>query len=197
MKNTRKSMNLARRLYVIYHQDGILDIVAGAVLLIFAAVIVFDQGAVIGLIALPTVMYMALKQRFSLPRMGYIRFDPEKEQRQKMGLSLLFALTVFIGLLAFYAFSGELPEDLTTAIRESMPLLFGLVLGLALVGVAYFLKNRRFYAYGLLAVVLVWSAFFAGVRLGIGVALLGSTVEVVGLATLMRFIQAYSLDGEE
>jgi hypothetical protein len=196
MKNARKSMSLERKLYLVYHQDGILDIVAGAVLLIFAAVIVFDQGAFIGLIALPTVMYMSLKQRFSLPRMGYIRFETEKEQRQKLGLTLLFGLTAFIGLLAFYAFSGDLPENLSTVIRENAPLLFGLVLGLALVGVAYFLKNPRFYAYGILAVMFGWTAFFVRVQLGIGIALLGITMEVIGISTLLRFIRGYSLEGE-
>jgi hypothetical protein len=196
MKNLQNRMSLERKLYMVYHQDGILDIVAGAVLLIFAAVIVFDQGAFIGLIAIPTVLYMSLKQRFSLPRMGYIRFETEKEKRQKLGLTLLFGLTAFIGLLAFYAFSGDLPENLSTVIRENTPLLFGLVLGLALVGVAYFLNNPRFYVYAILAVVFSWTAFFLRVQLGIGIALLGITTEVSGIATLLRFLQGYSLDGE-
>jgi hypothetical protein len=71
-------VRLKRKVYFAYHQDGILDLVAGSVVLGFGADML--TGNIFFLMAgwLMIMLYMIIKQRVTIPRFGYVRFDSEK-----------------------------------------------------------------------------------------------------------------------
>lgn len=197
MRSLHKASSLERKLYLVYHQDGLLDIIVGLALLVFASVMLSKVTAFIGLIGIPSILYLPLKNQISVPRLGYIRFKPEQEQRQRLWLVLLMGVALLIGVGVFSATSGDLPTGLRSVIQSNVPLLFGAVLGSALTGVAFTLKNPRFYLYGALGLALVWIAHFIDIQLGIPVALLAVTIELVGIMTLIRFVQKYPLKNGE
>ena len=72
--NPKKS-ELRSKLLLLYHQDGILDLVVGTCLLLLTLVMAFDQGAFIGLIGIPAIFYIPFKDQIALPRIGLIRFE--------------------------------------------------------------------------------------------------------------------------
>ena len=198
MRNPKKPSGLRRRLYLVYHQDGMLELVIGLCLLILAAVILSEQFAFIGLIAIPAAMYLPLKQSVSLPRVGHIRFVSEDISRQRLGLAVVVGLAVFVGLLALYivAASGALSSDTAGMIRNSLPIMFAVSIGVALAGVAYALNHARFYFFGTLGLILILAFYVAGGRIGISVALLGVVIEVTGLVNLVSFLRKYPINGE-
>ena len=195
-RHSLKSSRLEKKLFTAYHQDGILDLVAGFMILAFALVILFDQNAYVGLIAIPAALYFPLKQKVTFPRLGVIRFSPEKEQRRKLNLSMLFGLTTLLGLVVFYIFAGDLPESIVNRLRENMPLLFGGVFSLILLAVAYFLNNSRFYIYAVLGLATVWIAHFLNFSIGSAVGILGCVVEITAWVLLARFLSDYKLDAK-
>jgi hypothetical protein len=191
MMRSRESSGLKRKLYLVYHQDGLLEVVMGAVLLILACVMLSQQVAFIGLIGIPAAMYLPLKQQISLPRIGHIRFTSERESRKKLALALVFGLLAFAVALGFYPILKGVSRQTWTAVEAILPLVFGGALGVVLAGLGYVLKAARFYLYGVLGLVLVLIVYVAGGRTGLPVGLLGVVVEGVGLLNLTRFIRAY------
>jgi hypothetical protein len=179
-----------------YHQDGILDLVIGFMILIFATVNLLGQVAFIGLIAIPGSLYIPLKQKITFPRLGFIRFNAKREQQRKLSLALILGLVALLGLVVAYILVGDLPDSIVNGVRENIFLLFGGVFGLVLCAAAYFLKNSRFYFYALVAVILIWSANFMGIRLGVPIAILGGIVEGVGLIFMFRFYADYPIESE-
>ncbi|MBN2501734.1 MAG: hypothetical protein JXB38_13215, partial [Anaerolineales bacterium] len=164
------------------------------ILMLFAAVMLFDQVVFIGTIGIPAILYIPLKQRITYPRLGYIRFDPEAEQRRKYVLLLGLGVVVFVGLVVLNFLVGALPEDMLNLLRTNDVLILGVLLGLFLGAVAYFLKNRRFYLYAGMVVLLVWSAHFLGFRAGIAVMVLGAALEATGVYILLRFLKKYPVE---
>jgi len=191
MKMSYPSTGLKRKLYLAYHQDGLLEVVIGAALLVLAAVMLSDQMAFIGLIGIPAALYLPLKQQISVPRLGHIRFVPERESRMKLGLALFLGLAAFAGALAVYPVMKGISRESWAAVEPVLPLVFGGLLGVVLAGVGWFLKATRFYVYAALGLALVWLVFAAGGRTGLPVALLGVVVEGAGLLYVSRFVRAY------
>ncbi len=194
--NLSKSQSLTQKLYLAYHQDGILDLVIGVILLLFAAVLLFDQVVFIGTIGIPAILYFPLKQRITYPRLGYIRFEAEEEQQRRYILLLGLGVVAFVGLAVFYILVGDLPESVLDVLRTNDVLILGVLIGLFLGALAASLKNRRFYLYAGLAVLLVWSAHFLGFRAGIAVTVLGTAVEATGVYVLLRFLKKYPVEQE-
>ena len=180
---------LERRLLLSYHQDGILDLVAGTAILVFAGVAYFDQPAFIGLMAIPGSLYIALKQRVSIPRSGLVRFDSAKEQKRKISLTMLAGLATLLGLIVFYLRSGAFSEAATLLVRDYIFFLFGAVFGTGLAAIGYFLTIPRFYRYAVSGTAAVWIAGIFSIDIGIGIALVGLIVVGVGASLLARFVK--------
>jgi hypothetical protein len=195
--NLSKSQSLMQKLSLAYHQDGILDLVIGVILLLFAAVLLFDQAAFIGTIGIPAILYFPLKQRITYPRLGYIRFEAEGEQQRRYILLLGLGVVAFVSLAVFYILVGDLPASVLDVLLTNDVLILGVLIGLFLGALAAFLKNRRFYLYAGLAVLLVWSAYFLGFRAGIAVTALGAIVEAFGIFVLLRFLKKYPVEQED
>ncbi len=100
--NTRdRSGGLRRKLFMLYHGDGLLDLAAGMTVLLLAAVFAFDAPAFIGLIGIPLILYIPLKDSLAVPRMGLIRFESGEISRRKLLGFLLSGAVVFHTIPAF------------------------------------------------------------------------------------------------
>lgn len=199
MRSSRRQPGLKQKLYLVYHEDGLLEVVIGACLLILAGVFLFEGVVFIGLIGIPAALYLPLKQQVALPRIGHIRFSPEEETRMKLILLLVLGLAAFVGMIVVVPLLKGLSVDIFPSIEGSMPLVFGVLLGAVLAGVGFFLNNARFYWYGLFGLILISIAYLTGGRVGISLALLGVVVEGIGIVYLSRFVRKYPVlaDGQD
>jgi hypothetical protein len=190
-QNSSKSKNLRQKLLAMYHDDGILDLVAGASVLMLAGVIAFDSVVFIGLIGIPIILYFPIKEQVSIPRMGLIRFEAEDVTRNRMVFFVLLGLVAFlvVALLRSGVSSG-----LEELFWENLVLVFALFLAGSLFAAGRILNNPRFVVYALISLVLVLGASFAGLRVWAPVFLVGLLMEAAGVYKLVTFLQAYPLE---
>ncbi|MCB9458028.1 MAG: hypothetical protein H6670_00155 [Anaerolineaceae bacterium] len=192
--NLLKTNGLEQKLYTAYHQDGLLDLIVGIIIALFGLVILADQPAFVGMIGIPAVFYIPLKQRISQPRMGYIRFESKEKQTFKLTLSVLLGVLVLVALAGLFIVGNGMPDSFRTILRENMRLIFSGFLGVSLLAAALFLNNRRFYVYAVVGVLLIWASMLVPFHLGIAVTALAAILVLTGLYLVIQFIRRYPLD---
>lgn len=192
-----KSNNLRQKLLMVYHNDGILDMVVGITVLMLATVMAFEAVVFIGLIGIPIVFYIPIKERLSLPRIGIIRFEAEDVTSKRMTIFLLLGL----GTLMVFSLLRLLRTDVSPGLVElfwnNQVIVFALILAGTLFAAGRILNNGRFVVYALLSLGLVLGAYFIGLQVWVSVTLLGLLMEVIGIYKLVNFLRTYPLEIED
>jgi hypothetical protein len=198
MSQDKQFKQLERMAYLSYQQDGIVDLLVGWATLAFGLNMVMDSSIWTILAWMPIIFYVPLKNRITVPRLGYVKFDPHRGSPSKwiisfliLGFLALFALGVVVFLLSR---SGSSAIDW---IREYTLLFYGLVgaIGFGLAGLISGI--RRFLLYALLSLLIMGGGQLLGVEEYIPFFLLGGSILVAGAVLLTRFIRRYPLAVEE
>ena len=187
-----------RRTYLSYFEDGIGDIVGGLVVLLFGLGMTFDSSTFFIFSWMPVMFFWPIKRAVTFPRIGYVRFRPERQRKISRNMILLLvagSLSFLLGLLAFFGVEGN-AFDLRALMLEYAPLVFGVVMAAAFVLVAALFEVARFYAYGAI-VFLGWlAAYLFEINEGIPVAIAGGLISLAGFLLLVRFLNKYPVASE-
>lgn len=197
MHTRDRSSGLRRKLFMLYHRDGLLDLAAGMTVLLLAAVFAFEAPAFIGLIGIPMILYIPLKESLTVPRLGYIRFEAGETSRRKLLGFLLTGAVLFIVFLFVYLDPPAPAAPGAEGVQTREVLVFMLLLAGALAGAGSALSNPRFYYYAAAALPGVLAAGLLGARLWIPVCILGIVMETTAVYQLAGFLREYPLTGEE
>ena len=193
-----KNINsLTRKVYLSYHQDGILDLAAGTV--VFGFGLNMLTGNIVFLMVgwMAMMMYMIIKQRITVPRFGYVRFESEKRTFTKgmvsvgIGVLVLFLFVAFKFIVDKQPASPEMQAWLQ---RYHMVPLSGMLFGLPALAAAIFLGLRRFYLYALLAVGLPALGAWVEIETYIPIVTTGLTMLAIGTVLLTNFLRKYPLN---
>ena len=93
MVEDRRFKQLERRTYLLYHQDGLIDIIIGLCIMGFGLNMFTDSSAFSILAWMPVIFLPGLKNKITVPRLGYAQFD-----RKRTGsLRLMAVLMVLVG----------------------------------------------------------------------------------------------------
>lgn len=194
--NIPKNNNLRRKLLTLYHQDGILDLVAGICLVLLALVMAFEQTAFIGMIGIPAIFYIPLKNQISIPRMGLIRFESPKKSRHLLTIITLLGVTLLIlFVLGATLLSGS--DAVREMIWQNEILIFALLLAGFLFIVGAFMKNQRFMFYALTSIILIALSQVFDLRLWIPVAGSAFIMVLFGAILLIQFRRHYPIPNRE
>lgn len=180
-----------RDLFRSFWDDGLLDLLCGAALLLSGLGWQSEIGA-LAVVQAPLwiVLWGPLRHRLVEPRAGYVRFTQARQQRTALGLR--WALTLGLGLFALVAVAALVVHQ-----RSALPSLHQWVDALPAVLVAgaaalaaLLTGAARFYAYGLglLAAGVVTVLFALGPAFPLVVVALA--VLAAGAALLGRFLRA-------
>ena len=197
MSTTKEFDSLKRKVYLAYHQDGILDLVAGSVVLGFGLNML--TGNIVFLMAgwLAMMLYVLIKQRITVPRFGYVRFESEKKTVQKawisVGIGVLFVL-FFLTLNIFVSRKPTSPDMQAWIQRYHMVPLSAMLFGLPTLAAAIFLGLKRFYLYALLAVGLPLVGAWLNIETYIPIVTTGAVIIAFGAALLVNFLKKYPLN---
>ena len=190
--------SIERKTYLTFFEDGIADIVAGLPVLLFGLGMTTDESMFFIFAWMPLLLFWPLKQRITYPRIGYVKFSPERQKKISKGFVLLLiagTLSLLMGIVVFMGFEG-LIFDLQGFMREYSLLVFGAVLAGAYILVAILFEAKRFYIYGFF----VFSGWLTGylfdVNPGIPVAMSGAMIAIIGIGLLLRFLAKYPLPAE-
>jgi hypothetical protein len=189
---------LAHKAYLSYHKDGLLDVLIGLGTIGFGMNLATDSSGWMWLSLLPMLVYVPLKNRITVPRFGYVRFDSEREARRKRFTSILisglFALCVVgIGLVLF---SGRPAPAGVSWIRENTMLFWGLSAAMLLVLVGLISRILRFAFYALMSLLLTAGASWFGLMEFAPILILGVVLVIVGAVLLVCFLRKYPLTPE-
>jgi len=192
MSQDKQFKQLERMAYLSYQQDGIIDLLVGWATLSYGLNIAMDTSIWTYLGWLPIVFYIPLKNRITVPRLGYVKFDPHRGRPSKWIISFLilgFLALLTLGMVVFLL-SDQSPVEW---IREYTLLFYGL-LGVIGFGLAWLISGiRRFLLYALLSLLIMGGGQLIGVVDYIPFFLLGGSIFAIGAVLLTRFIRRYPL----
>jgi len=197
--NTQDFGPLKRKVYLAYHQDGILDLVAGSVVFGFGTFMLTDNIVFMMFGWFMMMMYVFLKNRITVPRFGYVRIDSEKKALMKSWISVgigVLVLLLFFLLPIFLRRSPTSPEMEALIRRYHMVPLSTMLFGLPTLAAAIFLGLKRFYLYALLAAGLPLLGALANIETYIPILTTGAIILVIGAILLVNFLKKYPLNVE-
>ena len=148
MSTTKEFDTLKQKVYFAYHQDGILDLVAGSVVFGFGLNMLTGNIAFLMAGWMAMMLYILIKQRITIPRFGYVRFESEKKTFRKglIGVVIGVLVLLFFVLLKFVIDRQPAsPETQAWIQRYHMVPLSAMLFGLPALAAAVFLGLKRFY----------------------------------------------------
>ncbi|MCP4422712.1 MAG: hypothetical protein GY805_39390 [Chloroflexi bacterium] len=184
---------LKKKLYLSYHQDGILDLVIGLSILGFGINMYTDSSAFIVLSWFGIMLYAPLKARITIPRMGYVQFDEVRTRKTKQMVMLAIGMSTFSLFLGLFVFvrSDNFSASFSQWFEQYYLLVLGAFPAIILAGAALWLGVNRLLLHALLIVGII----YAGIQLDVPepyyVMVLGGIISLVGLWLLVRFLQKY------
>ena len=202
MNTVKEIDDLKRKVYLAYHQDGILDLVAGSVVFGFGLNMLTGNIVFLMFGWLAMMLYVLIKQRITIPRFGYVRFESEKKSFRKGLLSVGIGVLVllFFFLLNIVIRRQPTSPDMQAWIqRYHMVPLSTMLFGLPALVAALFLGLKRFYLYALLAAGLPLLGAWLNIETYIPIVTTGLIILAFGAVLLANFLKKYPInaDGSE
>ena len=182
--------NAERKNYLFYFEDGILDIIAGLPVLSFGLGMVFDATLLFIFTWLPIILYWPVKQAITLPRMGYVKFSPERQRRISKNMVLLLidgSFFLLLGIFVALGFEGQMFNLRDFMMKYSL-LILGAIMASAFLLISILFELKRFSGYGALVFAAWLTPFLFPIREGIPVALIGALISLIGVGFLVRFL---------
>ena len=190
---------LKRKVYLAYHQDGILDLVGGSVVLGFGLNMLTDNIVFLMIGWLAMMLYVLVKQRVTIPRFGYVRFESQKKTLQKAWLSVGIGVLLVLFFFMLNIFVSRQPTSSETQAwiqRYHMVPLSTMLFGLPALAAAIFLGLKRFYLYALLTAGLPLVGAWLNIETYIPIVIIGGVMLMFGVVLLASFLQKYPLNAE-
>ena len=195
MSQERDFKKLQQRTYASFHQDGLIDMIIGWAIIGFGINMALDSSAFLFLGWLPIVFYVPIKNRVTVPRIGYVKFSSSNSLILGIVLAVLLILLLGIFILLF-AGPNLIPVQISEWFSEYYLLLFGGLLGLGFTGVALATGITRFYAYAVMVVLIIAGGIWLNVPEAGYVIAAGLLIGVVGIILMVRFLRRYPMANE-
>lgn len=185
---------LERKTVVAYHQDGLLDVIIGLGLVLLGMGLEAGSFGLALLAGVPILGYGTLKERITLPRLGYARFSARRSGPWAVLVPAAVALlAVLVSGGVTLLFAERIPPSAGPWLGRTPVLALGLVGAIIFGGAARLSGIGRLNAYALVALVLICGGGLLGLSAGALVATLGAAIILVGIRLLVRFTRRYEV----
>jgi len=188
----------AWKAYLSYHQDGLADVVLGAILLFFGLGMA-TSGILIPFVWLPAILYFPLKNHITVPRLNQIDLNSARQSRPRLAVSLsllgvgaLLAVGVPVILL-----TQQPGTPLVVWIRSYPLLFFGAESLLVFITLGLMTQILHFYFYAGFGFLLVLAGQILGWPGFALVILLGGVIFLIGISLAVRFIREYPMPNKK
>ena len=193
MTENAKLKAIERKAFISYHQDGILDICIGSVILNIVIFIwllpEFWFFIVGGLIAWMSV-YWGIKKKITVPRIGYVEFSATRKRRTQNILLVGVIVLVFANLLSILAMIYP-PLGIFIFESQYTILLIGIFGAIIFSSIGYISDMKRFYSYGIVVLASSVVTFFFPFVVILPLIVISLTILSYGLVLLYRFLLKY------
>lgn len=193
MSSLDVSKNEKAEVMQLYHSDGGLDLIAGAVLLNFGLDILNKTSATSLFTWIPILLISSLKNRYTLPRLGLKALKANEKIAHSWTIQTAVGLAIWLLIISTMILLDPFDMQIKlSAIGQGdiRNLILGVVGGLLFVAAGWLIPLRRFYIYsGILALSSLISYFLAPVQ--VPVFLTATVMIVVGIKLTMQFGKTY------
>ncbi len=180
------------RTYQFYQQDGLIDIIIGLMIIAFGLNMVFDNSAFLFMGWFPIILYVPMKNRITVPRIGYVKFYASN--KIVIGLVLAGLLVLMLGMFVFFISGPDIiSPEFQVWLKQYYMLLLGVVAALCFLGAGALTGITRLYFYSVLILVIFSLGTWFNSLPALYVILTGVIVEAVGIWMLVRFLRNYPL----
>jgi hypothetical protein len=186
---------LVRRAYLSYHQDGLIDVLIGWMVLSFGIYLLLDSSVIIFLAWFPLLSYVPIKNKLTIPRLGYVKFNGVYNQTKRTHLGIVLSCVLILSILVFTVLLLGENNVLTTIIplRGNGLVIYGVVVALLLLMSGLFSGIWRLTSYGLLCVALAIAGILAKLPDYLLFIVLGLVILLIGAVLMILFIRKYPL----
>jgi hypothetical protein len=197
--------DLERKAYFSYNEDGLIDILIGSILLLLGSYIILDPQIPLTLLVmlLGPIVWAGLKRKFTIPRVGFVKFGAGprgKQRRILLILLVVFQVMLVLATATSNRAQGDRPFWLVMLDEYGVLIVGSSIVSVILNLVGYFNEAKRFNIYTVASVFLFTAAHsFLGSDLDIWQKMayaevpLGLLMIVNGLWTLRGFIEKYPI----
>jgi membrane-associated HD superfamily phosphohydrolase len=192
MSQEKDFKKLQQKTYRSYHQDGLVDIIIGLAIIGFGLNIAFDNAAFLFMGWLPIVLYVPMKNRITVPRVGYVKF--QSSNKIVIGLVLAGLLVILLGLFVFVISGPDLlSEEMQDWLQQYYMLPLAVIAALCFTGAGLLTGITRLYVYALVFLFTFIVGNWLNLNPAIYVLSTGTVIEIVGLWLLARFLREHPL----
>ena len=199
MQTLTKSSQLERKTYRTYQSDGILDLIIGLSISGFGVFMLTGNAAFLGMAWLPVLLYLPLKNRFTVPRYGYVKFTISSRH------SVYYILSMAVGIVALafmFGFIGMQRSDNLPLIVQAFTdryeiFLLGCFLNAGLIAIGAIIGLNRFYYYAAFVATVTFLIGWLGLPAEITVVGIGLVITTVSVIILIQFSKRYPVQGVE
>jgi len=188
---------IERRAYLSYHGDGLADILVGLCLFIASLYAYVEMIWLAGsMVAVMAPMYMAMKKKYTFPRLGQVTFSKSRAGRSKNTYYFLIAMNLVFLLFGFVfwnAFSGDTQPQWMHLMIENYAIVFGVVGAALWAAVGYITELTRFNRYAVATLAVLGSASFISTPFIAHMLLLSVIITASGYLQFQSFKRKYPL----
>ncbi len=194
---------IEQKVFRSYFHDGLWDIYGAFFLLGLGLTIVSGWDYLIAVVAALAVVLLLFRQRIVRPRLGRVKFSPERQTKTKRATLIAvitLTFTMLLGVVFFVLFpTNNVPGWLDIWMGNYFFATFGGIQALLVAVAAYIVGVWRYYIYA----ALVFISYVIGGILrsndmeGIPILIAGSIILISGIVILMRFLRKYPLPPKE
>jgi vacuolar-type H+-ATPase subunit I/STV1 len=183
-----------------YLNDGIAEIYAGLIIMMFGIFLFSEMFWLIGaFIAVFIPLYASSKRTYTAPRLHLLDDKPAK--REYTGFVAFLAITIIfgvlvlaLGILVYSLIQAEiLPQWIRVWFSEYAWVLAGLLPAGFFIVAGLISGATRLYGYALLSLAIFTIGLLAGVPLPFLMLLFGGIVLLIGLVILYQFVNRYPI----
>lgn len=196
MTETMNIKKIEKKVYTMYHEDGIVDIFAGAWILMFGLLAIYTErvwfAGMFPVYGLP--LFVAIKKKVIVPRIGFMKFG--RTQLSKIE-KVFFSIHLLVYSFGIIYYTRNTPSWDIFFQNYSL-LFFGAIVMLFFIVAVWTLGVCRFYAYAVLTMAVSVGGYVidTDVSYGLFPVLLGVLIMSTGLLVLNQFLRKYPVQTE-
>jgi hypothetical protein len=193
MSPTNVSKKEKAEAMLLYHSDGGVDLIAGAILLNFGLDILNQTSATSLFTWIPILLISSLKNRFTLPRLGLKALKVNEKIARSWTVQTAVGLAIWLLIISTMIMTDPFDMQAKLSVIGSgdiRNLIMAVVGGLLFAAAGWLIPLKRFFVYsGILAVSSLISYFFLPVYAP--VFLTAAVMVVMGIRLTMQFGKKY------
>jgi len=196
MADKKKVLSPKIKALQLFHQDGIIDIISGAVLVNFGFDILNNKETTSLFTWIPIILFSSLKNKTTIPRLGYESLGGDEGQIKRWTFYPALGIVLVMMLLGIFVLGNPLNLQNTFILPfsgNSKNLFSGIILAAACFITGMLIYLKRFYVYGIVALAAGWISYFF-LPIYFPFFLTAGVMIAYGTRLMVTFTRAYPLD---